>query len=162
MSTVARKVLFCVCGIMALSSCAHQKSAEKELDQKLAQENTVTTHELRKEGAKAIETAPNLTAEQKRKLMDLRAQVARENDRLVKESVKLRSLLVQDMMAEKYDVAEVDLIKRRLRKNENQRLSLAFDSIEQANQILGRVRPENRFVIQRIMDLDVNRPTEIE
>jgi hypothetical protein len=137
--------------VLALIAQGCASSAlNRKIDNEMAQETSIKTHaDLRNETGQLIQTAPGLTAEQRSKLATLRDSTRAQLDTMWMQSLKLRSLLLKDLVSANYDVDEVELIKRRIRDLESKRLTVTFDAVEQANQILGHETYESR---QRIMD----------
>ncbi len=133
--------------LFVLQGCAHSR-AEKELDTELAAgPNVKNAAQLSGEAAKAIAAEPNLTSVQKARLDALHKTVETQNKHLYEESLKLRSQLIKEVFAVKYDAEEVAVIKKRLEEVEKKRLSLLFSAVDQANVILGRQTGRN----QRLM-----------
>lgn len=123
--------------VLLMAGCAHK--ADKKLDEQLAQTPDVKNRaELREKTEDKIENDASLSADQKTKLIQLRDSTRAENDKLQKESLKLRSLLVDKLLTTDYKQSDVDAIKKRMKDIENERLSLTFKNIDEANKILGR------------------------
>jgi PBP1b-binding outer membrane lipoprotein LpoB len=135
----------------ALLGCA--SSGNKKLDQKMAQESKVSsTSDLRLEAQKSIESAINLTSEQKEKLNQLRKSVSNQTDEFNKKSLELRSILLTDLLAPNYNANEVRVIKSRMRKLEDQRLSMIFDAADKANVILDRQAAANHLLMRQLIE----------
>ncbi|MGZ3708810.1 MAG: hypothetical protein ACXVBC_07865 [Bdellovibrionota bacterium] len=135
-----------VIGLSAVAaSCAHGK-LERQLDQKLAEAPTVTgSSELGELARQRIEESRSLDSEKKAKLLELQKVTGAQNRALRDESLKLRALLIEDVTQAGDQTAEVDLIKARLKKLENQRLALIFSAVDQANTILGHMSERDRY-----------------
>ena len=134
--------------IVTLHGCA-TTDAEKTVDRRLAEENSVDTRsELRTETDNLIENAPDLSTDQRVKLSRLRQEITTKTDALARESIKLRSLLVQDLISPAYNDKVTSLVETKLKKVEKERLDLVLDSIKRAKTILGRQVLSNA----RIMD----------
>lgn len=121
-----------------------------KIDRELAQESAVKSRtDLRKEAGQLIQTTPGLTADQRSKLSSLRDTTRAQLDAMAGQSLKLRSVLLKTLVAANYNDDEVELIKQRIKDLEEKRLTVTFNAVEQANQILGHETEANR---QRIMD----------
>lgn len=121
---------------------------EKRLDAKVAQETTIESGaDLHDEVTTLIQSSDGLNADQKRKLLALRDSVREKNRSFMKESLRMRSVLIKDLIASDYNAKEVSLIKRKIRKLEDKRVSIVFEAIEQANSILGRQAAANQKLI---------------
>jgi hypothetical protein len=136
---------------MALSGCA--SNASKSVDGKVSQENGIQSRkELQAEARNLIEKDTELTADQKSRLSILSSSLTQQLDAMNLESVKLRSVLVKEVLSPDYKISEVEVIKGRMRGLESRRVGLMFSGIEQANLILGRGPPENRRVLSAFIN----------
>ncbi|MGZ6359223.1 MAG: hypothetical protein ACXWP1_08725, partial [Bdellovibrionota bacterium] len=73
-------------------------------------------------------------------------------DDISSQSLKLRSVLVEEILSPNYSLDEVGMIKGRLKKLEDKRLSLMFDGIDQANTILGRKAQQHARVMRELLE----------
>lgn len=141
----------CLFVALALQGCA--TSVKHNLDQKLGQEQAVTTRtELRAEAGKTIEQAPGLTPEQRQALESLKSTAGAQMDQYSQQALKLRAILVKDLLSTKYDMDEVNLIKARLSDLEDRRLNVIFDAITKANTILGRQAALNQPIFRDFIE----------
>lgn len=125
---------------------------EKKLESKLSLRTEVKTWaELRSRILHLIEAAKGLSEEQKTKLLSLHDMNRTLTEKLSAESIQLRSILVEDLISPQDEYDEVALIKKRIKVLEERRLSLFFDTIEQARLIMGRDTARNRKVMQDFM-----------
>lgn len=119
------------------ASCAGETG--KHLDQKVAEAGDVqSSHELYQKAQALTQKTPGLTPGQRQKLDALQRHVHDKLAAINTESLKLRSLLVQDVLAAKPDKKEIAAVKRRLRKLSSDRLNTLFDASDETNEILGR------------------------
>jgi Spy/CpxP family protein refolding chaperone len=140
-------LLASACLAFTFAGCAETKS-DKKLDQKIQQEAPVSSgDQISVEAKQLIMNSSSLTADQKQQLLTLQHDTHVKMDAYREESLKLRAILVQDVAAPSYNPKEVDQVKKRMRKVESARLSVLFDSIEQANKILGRDIPQRTNVM---------------
>lgn len=129
-------IILATVSVLAMQGCAHTET-NKKIDQKVAREPQVSTNaELQVEGANAVKNAPGLSDAQRAQLDDLRKTTRSQVSELQSESLKLRSLLIKEMLASDYDREEVDVLKGRLRSVEKKRLNTIFGAIEKADVIL--------------------------
>jgi hypothetical protein len=143
------KIAMIAAVVLALPAigCATSKT-KKALDNKLSQEAQVQSPKvLQEEASSLVDKNPNLTTEQKTKLHDLREQTRQQMDEIQRDSLKLRAVLIQDVLAQKYNPVEVDLIKRRMAKLDSKRTSVIFDAVDKTNRILGRNLVDGRDLI---------------
>ena len=138
--------------LVIMSGCAHAQ-LEKKVDDKVAQETLVKTRtDLRVESGDLIQTAPGLSDDQRQSLNRLRVETAGQLDSLSLGSLKLRAILIHDLLETPYDEDEVELIKERLTKIEDQRLTTMFSAVTKANQILGRQALQNHALVDGFFD----------
>jgi hypothetical protein len=136
-----------ISSIPILQGCAHS-ALEKHVDQEVTQESAVKNNaDLRAEADQLIETAPGLSADQRARLSALRNTTRAQTDEMWAQSLKLRSVLIKDLITTNYNEDEVELIKQRIRNLEDKRLSLMFSAVERANTILGRQAMANPRLI---------------
>jgi hypothetical protein len=133
--------------LTALSACSSSGS-KKEVDARMAREDADSSAELNAETKRLIESNPNLTPEQRTKLTTLRKQTLTEVQRLEEESIKLRALLIKDIVSANYDEDQVKEIKSRIRDVEGDRISTVFNAVERANIIMGREASGNPEVME--------------
>lgn len=134
-----------------LLGCAH--STNKQIDEKISQENQVQrTSDLRAEAAKQLQAAPGLTDSQRENLSSLQSVTSQRLRDLQSEGLKLRSILIKDVLSTNYNAKEVSQLKKRIQKVEGQRLDTLFSAIDNANDILGRSTPESRRAVAELFN----------
>lgn len=145
------------CLAVLLNGCAHAR-LERQIDNKVAQEDGVKTHaDLVSEGAELIKTAQGLTSDQRQRLTKLKVDTEGQLDPLRNQSLKLRAVLIQDLLSSPYNEDEVELIKERLSSIEDRRLNIMFSAVTQANQILGRQSLANHTIVEGFIEGHGNR-----
>lgn len=154
------RLIVTVCAAMLFAvRCAHTPT-ERHLDQRMDEESKIkSTSDLRIDAQSAIDSATGLTDEQKTKLKALGASVRVKLDDLRDQSLKLRAVLVDDMIATNYNVKEVELIKQRIKAVENNRVSTMFKAIDDANEIMGRQAKLNQHVFLQFAETHGNLAT---
>lgn len=136
-----KKVFVLLVSTLAFMGCAGSQRAtlNRVLDEKLAHETTIKSRsDLSQEATSIIATAPGLTDFQRVRLRTLKEETAVQTNRLIQQSLKLRSVLVKTMLDPNADPEEVDLLKTRIKKTEQERVSLFFRTVHSVNTILGR------------------------
>lgn len=146
---------------LSLAGCADTKT-ELALDRKVSQETAVSNRDdLLREFNLLIQDRPDLTDAERSDLVGLRESIVPQAEELRQKSFRLQALLIQDLMADKYDSVEVAQIKTDIRNVEHDRLSLFFETVHDINRIMGRPgsRSEaeddilDREMMQRMLDL---------
>lgn len=134
---------------LALQSCTHGNG---EIAEELARTPVTTQAELKEQEESSIESMPGLDATQRARLLEIRNSANTRADVLQLESLQVRSLIIKEVMNAGYDPNKVDRLRKRLRKVENERLNLTFNSIEEANKILGReTEPDRRRKVFEVL-----------
>lgn len=139
---------------LILSACGHA-AIEKSIDQKLTQESDVKTiADLNSEENSFVAGAKNITPEQKTQLLALRALTRQKLNTNNQESNKMKSVLIQDLVAAQYKENEVELIKSKLKNLQSKRLTIMFQAVEEANSIMGREARMNDEVMRDFVRIE--------
>lgn len=151
MKNVVSAGLAIVMGTLLLQGCAH--GPDQRIDDKLSQEGAVKDRaQLRTETSEVIRTAPGLTDDQRSKLTDLSNTTRTQIDDISQQTLKLRALLVQEVVSSNYNADEVAGIKKRIRKLEAKRITAIFDAVDKANTILGRQAQTNQHIVREFLE----------
>jgi len=125
--------------------CAH--TVEKKLDQKEALVSSEETNtDVLKEGAGAVENTPGLTPEQRVEIRSLWDKTHIQIATIGQESLKLRMVMIKDIVSPVPKAAEVNLVKKKIAGLEHEKISVYFSAIRQTNRILGRWGSENERI----------------
>lgn len=134
-------------GLVTSHGCAHARPEEKQVERRIAAEPEVKDRAaLEARNTQTIENAGDLTFAEREKLLNLRDTNRARIAALTEESLKIRSLLVKDLVNPDYDPQEVALLKKKLKDTESKKVAVYFEGLDQANTILGR---ENHPIEQR-------------
>lgn len=151
------KILVLVSLSAILQGCG-TTAAQKSVDEKLAAEPIISDQDTLAEKEKqTIDSATNLTAEQKSQLNALRQSTREKSAKLEEQSLKLRDILVKDLVSANYDSKksnEVRTIKSKIVKLNRERTNLTLDSIEKAQRILGRQAKDNQMMMNNFLERD--------
>ena len=131
-----------------LAGCASQ--TQKQVDQDLAKTPAVASpQELHEQTTAKINEDPRLTDEQRTKLKGLQAKFQEQYKTARDESLKLRSLLVDQLLAKSYKPREIAAIKGRIHAAEERRLEATFKAADEVSKILGHNEDHVQDDIQR-------------
>lgn len=142
--TAAIWVGFAAAGV---TGCSHGRE-NKRVDARVVTETVDSPAKLDAQAKQLITHSPKITPVQRDKLMVLRQQTRTEMDRLGEESIKLRALLIEDIVSANYNEGDVRVIKKRIREVEGDRISTMFNAVERANTIMGREAAVNPKVME--------------
>jgi len=155
-ATLAAAALFATLPIL-LQGCAHS-AIDQSIDDKMARQSSVKNRaDLNNEAGGLIQNAPGLVEAQRKQLSDLRTKTSAAMADLSDQSLRLRGVLIQEVVALDCDLEEVQAIKDRLKRIEDKRLSIMFDAVDQANSILGHGAPLPREQIINSMMIEDRR-----
>ena len=150
-SLVTAAFIFQSCGTTA---------AQKSVDAKVNAEPTMTQQQANRSNEELIRTAPNLTDEQRAQLQQLRISSEEKSKAIEDQSMKLREVLMKDLLSPNYDAkksAEVRTIRSKMAKLQRQRMRLTFDNVEKAQRILGRQAKDNEVLMNNFLERDFDR-----
>jgi hypothetical protein len=144
-----------ILGVLMLSTlgsqgCAHS-DMDKQLDEKLANEPYIAPGQVSAEATEIINRAPDLSSDQRQKLLSLRASMDAQLKEMKEQDRKLRSLLIKELVSPYRDQDEVNTIKNRIENNENKKVSILFNSIDKADTILGHQTATHREVVEALV-----------
>lgn len=145
-----------VAAALVLGGCATE-SVNQKLDKEMAQESSVKSRDdLHTEASQDLKVA-RVNTDQRIKLEKLRSSFAAQENEIRNSSLKLRAVLLKELLSAKYDQNEIDLIKNRMWDLENKRLSLIYGAIDEANKILGHFRQEDQKFIDDFFEPNITR-----
>lgn len=133
--------------LLLFGGCSHAQM-DRDIDQKVQGEGEIHGAGALDEKTKQwIETAEGLSGEERRKLLELEATTNSRLHEMREESLKLRALLVRDLLQANDLSDECSRIEVRIKKLENERLQTMFSAVRQVNQILGRTHPQAEHIM---------------
>ncbi|MGZ3653204.1 MAG: hypothetical protein ACXVB9_15160 [Bdellovibrionota bacterium] len=147
MRTFILPTILCLIGA-GLQSCASTELNQR-LDEKVARESTIKSRkDLDAKAAGLMINTPGLSDQQRERMKTMKTQLQAKLKALNGDSLKLRALLIQDVLSPGNPVQEINEVKKRLRKNSQARIDAIFSAVDEANDVLGRNQ-----LIEEAMDL---------
>lgn len=135
------------------SGCASQK-VNQDIDTRLKDIPDIGSfQDLAKSARKEIKDS-DLSADKKARLLQIQRTTEDRSNELRQQSFKLRALLIQDLSSNHYDQDEVDAIKVRLKKIQDQRLQLIYTAVDQTSSVLGTDQADQKARIIRTFDFE--------
>ncbi len=126
-----------VLGIIGIIACA-TKRVEKEIEQQVAAHPTPVIHtELVEKELQAIETPTTLTPQQKQQLQNLQQRMIADAFRNQEETSKLKRVLFETIVTSPYDRRKVTIVKKKLKKLNDEKMSNMFSTLREAERLLG-------------------------
>lgn len=104
-----------------------------------------------------VDTASGLTDKQRAEIRQLRSSSRDQLNKIQEDSLKLRQILINDLVAQDYDskkAKEVEFVKARIYKLDKSRTKLRFVTIEKLQKILGRDIKDKQVLLNHVMEKD--------
>lgn len=153
-----KSVAMCMLGLF-LIGCA-TPSQKKSLDVKVGHEPvSLEEGDEQQQVGWIIQTSPELTEEQRANLLSLRDSTRSKLAELNQDSIKLRAVLVKDIVDPSVKRSEIKLIKRRLRALEDKKLTVLFEAVDRAEKIVGRNWTKAARIYDDFMFNDIQMPS---
>ena len=159
MRPISKSGVLLGCAAWLLSACA-QSQISRDIDERLRQATdgsgsaaagSATSGVSAK---RRIDEATSLTQEQKAKLQALRERTSGSMQQMRSQTSALRSMLVEEVLAgsERYNESRVQAIQTRIEALEHKQTATLFESVQEANRILGRNAQSHAKILQEMID----------
>ena len=120
---------------------------DQKLDEKLKLEKNINTiFDFRVESRRKIEGVKGLTDKMRAELIELTTDTYFKIRELDTQSLRLRSVLISDLVND-YDRTEIALIRKRLQNLAERRVAVIIESVESAHKILGPTANEHKEIL---------------
>ena len=134
--------------------CSHE-AVEKDISQKMNRESDVTSQDdLTSKANLVVQNAKGISNDQRRRLMELRSATTMQLEINWQQQLKLKSVLIKEVIQTDYKENEVELIKSKLKDLESKRLAIMFSSVDEANRIMGREARVNDDVMKDFVRIE--------
>lgn len=146
------KTIILLAVVLFFVSCSHKKH-KQEIQSKVEQSQVKDPAALEMTIDEAIANSKNLSPEEKQKL---EAILSANKDRAMKlqqESYKLRGLLIEELLSDKMSPKKVKLLKKDIRKVEEDRLKNTFEAVDEITNIVSKYEDRSLYA-QPLMILD--------
>ncbi len=134
--------------------CAHTSKVEQRLNDKLAANTSSNVNTLNTQSANLVENLVGVTEVQKSQLRDLHSSTHNKINAINDQAVRLRALLIEDVVAPQYNEVEAELIKTRLSQLEDKKIGVIFEAIDKTNLILGREAARNQKFLSGLFEFN--------
>lgn len=119
--------------------CSCTQKAEKEISKKIAAERHIQSFDdFDDESVQVINRAEGVSDVQKAKLIVLRREILNKIEEKDKEELRLRIVLLKEILNLEPNDRQIQLIKRQLKKIGSSKISLITDAVKESYDILGR------------------------
>lgn len=137
-----RSLVFCISFISLLQSCAEQKTIEKKLENEIKSEPIVKQEDIIEAARDHIAKSPNLTENQKIRLISIQEKSSLEINVLKDEINKARMVLIKSAFEPTYKAKEVEILKKRILGLERKKLQAGLNAFTEARNVIdpGQIR----------------------
>lgn len=139
--------------LFVVTSCASYKEEQEKVRTKVSQENISSGQELNTTLHEVINHSKTLTDEQKEKLRKIVDDVRAQNQALQEETLRLRLVLIRELISENVSQKEVKVIKKNIVKAEDMRMKNTFRAINEITQIVKK-DPDSEAYVNHMMAID--------
>jgi hypothetical protein len=148
-----RRTLLAALPLLLICACAHKETPlEKRVDAEVAQQQAVPPGEPMMEASKKVLFENStLSEDKKQQLRDLYNKAVQEADSLRQQIDKNQLVLMKKLVDPKAKDAEVDVLKDRILKLEQQRAKEFLANLDAAKKILGRRNLEDERVYRAFL-----------
>jgi hypothetical protein len=123
--------------LTTLSACAEKELKQKVSSDVAAEPLPASRSDLQKESEALINNS-QFSDDQKNQLRSLRKDLLSKMQSLNDESLKIRSLLLKEVIAKHGDELEVSALEDKMKDNSQKKLKVLFEAVKKTNRILGR------------------------
>lgn len=130
---------FALIGILSVITfgCVHR--AEKEIERKVAVQSPVSNvQEFSDESDKIINEADNISDAQRAKLVVLRRETLYKIEQKDQEEMRLRLVLLKEILKNDDKQIEVNLMKQKIKKLNKEKYNILMSAMKESNRILGK------------------------
>lgn len=139
--------------MLLLSGSCSSKKAKKNVSEKTEQSSVKDAPTLGRTIQVLIEKSQHLDQAQKDQLRAILANNKSKAESLQEQSYKYRAVLIKELLSENANKKEIRILKKDIRRIENEKLKNTFDTVEQISRIVAK-NPENQNYIEPLMLID--------
>ncbi len=140
--------------ILAMAmSCSSKQVTQQKIDEKVAQESVTDGRSLFFNIQEVIQNSKTLNDQQKKQLNGILTDISQKNKKLMSESFKLRSVLIKELISGQVDRKQVKMLKKNIRKLENERQKNSLSAIDQISSVVSK-DPEREKIMQEMINID--------
>lgn len=150
------KAMISLLVLLTLTGCASKKH-EQALTVQAKESNVNDGKALGQTITDLIQSSESLTAEQKKELETIMMANKQTADTLNEQSFQFRSVLIKSLLSGSYNRKEVGILKKKIKKIEDQKLKNTFDTVEKITNIVAKHEQKEKFVDHLLMIDRVNR-----
>ena len=141
---VNKKLILVVLMASVFAGCSHTPREEAQLESRLQNENEFESYSgLESEIKSLVEGSTELNEAKKKRLIDLKINTVRSLEQFQKEILKNKSVLLTNILSERYSKKEVRLIEKKIIELSQKKNESFFQALEEAKEIVSGVKEDN-------------------
>lgn len=151
--------LLSLLALASLAACSSSPAVDKRIDEQVRAEPEVPmgTPNTATATRKVIEDSKEITAEQKKQLLNIHSQMSADVATIRGEMAKLQVILFRSVLDPDAQESEIKNIRRRLLTLDRQRTNRILAALDEAEQVIGqnvirRDRPDSRKLLIESLD----------
>lgn len=122
--------------ISLMQSCAWQRVTEKKLESEIRTEPIAKQEDVIEAAREHINKSPNLTDEQKKRLISIQEKSSLEINTLKEDINKARMVLIKSAFEPNYNAREVEILKKKILGLERKKLKLGLNAFIEARNVI--------------------------
>lgn len=142
--------IFLVLLLVLTVGCSSRKEARQEVEKKVSQESVTDGRSMASKVHAMIHGSETLNADQKAKLHAIVNEVSQKNKALTEEAFKLRSVLIKELISGKVNNKQVKILKKKIKKAENERMKNSFQAMDKFSQIVSKDPKREEMMLEWI------------
>jgi len=140
----SRLVIVGLVGGLMLAGCASTKKLNEQVDNQIASEKVGDGSASK--ARDAIWNHPNLTEDQREKLLSLHKEVLLKSSQIREEAAKTKGVFFEALFSNQKNEKKLTLLKRRLIKLNQRKMELMLTSMSRARKIVGKSEIDEGFI----------------
>lgn len=140
----SRKILLLILALSLASIFGCSSQSENVLDQKIAALQVSGT-QLDDEFSKDLAASTTLSDEQKSKMKSLRKNTLKQITEFNDAILKLKIVLIRDLLSSNFEQEEIDLIKSKVQNIEEKKMAVFLGAIKAANELMGKTETNEKI-----------------
>lgn len=131
-----KSFIVCISFASLMQSCSEQKTIEKKVESEIKTEPVARQEDIIEAAREQITKSPNLTDEQKKRLISIQEKSSFEINALKDEINKARMVLIKAAFEPSYNAREVEILKKKILGLERKKLRVGLNAFTEARNVI--------------------------
>lgn len=140
-----------VLALALLVGCSSYQKDKKEVQEKVTESNVSSSEALGGTIQELISNSTTLSEAQKKQLVDILSLNKQKADELSQESFRFRGVMIQELLSGNPSNKKIKIIKKDIKRIEDERLKNTFDTVEKISQIVSKDPDQKKFADHMLM-----------